>query len=91
MVNWYYIAKKRGSNKNANLILHLSHQGQRANCSLFNFSNARSDVKRPAVKEELKTLYLSEKAQEQVVDTLKYIHGPVSVLHRQEICLHCFF
>lgn len=40
-------------------------------------SNAKPAVRKPPIKEELKLLHLSEKAQDQIMDTLKYIHGTV--------------
>lgn len=46
----------------------------------FFFSNTKPNVKKPPVKEELKILHLSEKAQDQIMETLKYIHGPVILI-----------
>lgn len=57
---------------------------------LFYFSNVKSTVSKAPIKEELKTLYLSEKAQEKVIDTLKYIHGPVSAKQLQNVLLSLF-
>lgn len=39
-------------------------------------------MNKPPVKEELKTLHLSKKAQDEISETLKYIHGQVFVRSR---------
>lgn len=35
-------------------------------------------IQKKIVKEELQSLRLNENIQEKIIDTLKYIHGPVS-------------
>ena len=41
------------------------------------FSKEKTDDKRPPTKEELKSINLSNESQEMMMETLKYIHGPV--------------